>query len=349
MTNEEFDWCIEQTLFFPTGEPLNMILDDGGDLTAMVHDKFPELLGGIPRPLRRNDHRRPSPLPDARARRAESARDQRQRLGHQEQVRQPLRLPRIAGRRHQAGDRHHDRRQGGRRSPATATSAKGCAQAMRGLGARVIVTEIDPIIALQAAMEGYEVTTMEEAVEEGDIFVTTTGCRDIITGKHMSQMKNDAIVCNIGHFDLEIDMAWLEGEVKAGRVKKQNIKPKHVGAVDKFTFADGHSIVVLAEGRLVNLGCATGHPSFVMSNSFTNQVLAPARAVDRDGQVRDRRPRAAQEARRRSRPAAPGEARREAHEAHAEAGRVHRRARSKGRTSRSFIIRNFLRINLAIY
>jgi adenosylhomocysteinase len=145
---------------------------------------------------------------------------------------------------------------------------------MRGLGARVIVTEIDPITALQAAMEGYQVTTMEEAVEEGDIYVTTTGCRDVITGKHMSQMKNDAIVCNIGHFDLEIDMAWLEAEVKAGRVKKQNIKPSTVGAVDKFTFADHHSIVVLAEGRLVNLGCATGHPSFVMSNSFSNQVLA---------------------------------------------------------------------------
>jgi adenosylhomocysteinase len=145
---------------------------------------------------------------------------------------------------------------------------------MSRFGARVLITEIDPIIALQAAMEGYQVTTMEEAVEEGDIFVTTTGCRDIITGKHMSQMKNDAIVCNIGHFDLEIDMAWLEGEVKAGRVKKMNIKPSNVGAVDKYTFGDGHSIVVLAEGRLVNLGCATGHPSFVMSNSFTNQVLA---------------------------------------------------------------------------
>jgi adenosylhomocysteinase len=145
---------------------------------------------------------------------------------------------------------------------------------MRGLGARVIITEIDPIIALQAAMEGYQVTTMEEVADQGDIFVTTTGCRDVITGKHMSQMKNDAIVCNIGHFDLEIDMSWLEGEAKAGRVKKMNIKPNTVGAVDKYTFADGHSIVVLAEGRLVNLGCATGHPSFVMSNSFTNQVLA---------------------------------------------------------------------------
>ena len=151
---------------------------------------------------------------------------------------------------------------------------KGCAEAMRGLGARVLITEIDPILALQAAMEGYEVTTMEDAVEEGDIFVTATGCRDVVTGKHMSLMKNDAIVCNIGHFDLEIDMAWLEGEVKAARVKKDNIKPANVGAVDKYTFDDGHSIIVLAEGRLVNLGCATGHPSFVMSNSFSNQVLA---------------------------------------------------------------------------
>jgi adenosylhomocysteinase len=151
---------------------------------------------------------------------------------------------------------------------------KGCAQSMRGLGARVIITEIDPIIALQAAMEGFEVTTMDEAVEEGDIFVTATGNRDIITGKHMSRMKNDAIVCNIGHFDLEIDMDWLEGQVDAGLIRKQNIKPGDVGAVDKFTFDDGHSIVVLAEGRLVNLGCATGHPSFVMSTSFTNQVLA---------------------------------------------------------------------------
>ena len=131
----------------------------------------------------------------------------------------------------------------------------------------MIVTEIDPINALQAAMEGFEVTTMEEAAARGNIFVTTTGNRDIIMGKHMTQMPNDAIVCNIGHFDLEIDVAWLEGQKD---VTKQNIKPQ----VDRFTFADGHSILLLAEGRLVNLGCATGHPSFVMSNSFTNQVLA---------------------------------------------------------------------------
>jgi adenosylhomocysteinase len=144
---------------------------------------------------------------------------------------------------------------------------KGCAHAMRSLGARVIITEIDPIIALQAAMEGYEVTTMDDAAPRGQIFVTATGCRDVITGRHMQVMPNDAIVCNIGHFDLEIDVAWLSNQKG---MKKTEIKPQ----VDRYTFADGHSILLLAEGRLVNLGCATGHPSFVMSNSFSNQVMA---------------------------------------------------------------------------
>ncbi|HYW78403.1 MAG TPA: adenosylhomocysteinase [Thermoguttaceae bacterium] len=144
---------------------------------------------------------------------------------------------------------------------------KGCAHSMRTYGARVLITEIDPICALQAAMEGFEVTTMEEACSQGNIFVTTTGCRDIILTQHMEKMPNDAIVCNIGHFDLEIDVAGLEA-IKG--IKKVNIKP----LVDRYTFTDGHSILLLAEGRLVNLGCATGHPSFVMSNSFTNQVLA---------------------------------------------------------------------------
>ena len=138
---------------------------------------------------------------------------------------------------------------------------------MQRYGARVIVTEIDPINALQAAMEGFEVTTMDEAASQGNIFVTTTGNRDIVMGHHMEQMPNDAIVCNIGHFDLEIDMAWLNGK---SDVECVEIKPQ----VDRYTFPDGHSIIVLAQGRLVNLGCATGHPSFVMSNSFTNQVLA---------------------------------------------------------------------------
>jgi len=130
-----------------------------------------------------------------------------------------------------------------------------------------LITEIDPICALQAAMEGYEVTTMDDAASRGNIFVTATGCRDIILGRHMEQMPNDAIVCNIGHFDLEIDVAWIEARKD---VRKVNIKP----LVDRYTFPDGHSILLLAEGRLVNLGCATGHPSFVMSNSFTNQTLA---------------------------------------------------------------------------
>jgi adenosylhomocysteinase len=143
---------------------------------------------------------------------------------------------------------------------------KGSAAALRNFGARVLITEIDPINALQAAMEGYEVTTMEDAVEEATIYVTTTGCRDIITGEHFSKMKDDAIVCNIGHFDIEIDVAWLNANAK----EKVEIKPQ----VDRYTMASGNHIILLAEGRLVNLGCATGHPSFVMSNSFCNQVLA---------------------------------------------------------------------------
>jgi len=274
MTEQEFDWCIEQTLFFPSGEPLNMILDDGGDLTAMVHNKYPELLDGI-RGL------------------SEETTTGVHRL-YQMHERGELKVPAINVN-DSVTKSKFDNLYGCRESLADGIKratdvmvagkvvviagygdvGKGCAQSMRGLGARVVITEIDPIIALQAAMEGYQVTTMEEAAPLGDIFVTTTGCRDVITGEHMSRMKNDAIVCNIGHFDLEIDMAWLNAEVKAGRAKKERIKPAEVGAVDKFTLsATGKSIVVLAEGRLVNLGCATGHPSFVMSTSFTNQVLA---------------------------------------------------------------------------
>ncbi|MEZ4551823.1 MAG: adenosylhomocysteinase [Desulfobacterales bacterium] len=144
---------------------------------------------------------------------------------------------------------------------------KGCAASMRGYGARILITEVDPICALQAAMEGYEVVTMEDAAGTGDIFVTATGCYHVITGEHMEQMKDEAIICNIGHFDNEIDMAYLWNSPIC---KKENIKPQ----VDKWRLQSGRSIIVLAEGRLVNLGCATGHPSFVMSNSFTNQVLA---------------------------------------------------------------------------
>ncbi len=266
MSNEEFDWCIEQTLFFPDGQPLNMILDDGGDLTAMVHDKYPELLAGI-RGL------------------SEETTTGVHRL-YQMHARGELKVPAINVN-DSVTKSKFDNLYGCRESLADGIKratdvmvagkvvvvagygdvGKGCAHAMKSLGARVIVTEIDPINALQAAMEGYEVTTMEDAAPRGQIFVTATGCRDIIRGEHMQKMPNDAIVCNIGHFDLEIDMAWLNAQKN---VTKIEVKPQ----VDKYTFPDGRSLLILAEGRLVNLGCATGHPSFVMSTSFSNQVLA---------------------------------------------------------------------------
>ena len=274
MNNEEFDWCIEQTLFFPDGKPLNMILDDGGDLTCMVHNKFPELLGeikGLSEETTTGVHRL-----------------------HQMHAKGELKLPSINVN-DSVTKSKFDNLYGCRESLADGIKratdvmiagkvcvvagygdvGKGCAHSMRSYGARVIVTEIDPINALQAAMEGFEVATMEDAASQGHIFVTTTGCCDIIRGEHIVQMKNDAIICNIGHFDIEIDVAWIEAQVKAGKAKKVNIKPASVGTVDRYTFKDtGRSVLLLAEGRLVNLGCATGHPAFVMSNSFCNQVLA---------------------------------------------------------------------------
>ena len=273
MSAEEFDWCIEQTIHFPSGEPLNMILDDGGDLTAMIHDKYPELLTnirGISEETTAGIHR----------------------LLVLEQTGK-LKVPAINVN-DSATKSKFDNLYGCRESLADGIKratdimlagkvavvcgygdvGKGCAHSLQRYGCRVIVTEIDPINALQAAMEGFEVTTMEAACLEGNIFVTTTGNKDIILGKHMEQMPNDAIVCNIGHFDTEIDVAWLEGEVKAKRVSKNSIKPPEIGAVDRYMFKNGRSVIVLAQGRLVNLGCATGHPSFVMSTSFTNQVLA---------------------------------------------------------------------------
>jgi len=274
MSNEDFDWCIEQTLFFPSGEPLNLILDDGGDLTAMVHQKYPELLANI-RGL------------------SEETTTGVHRL-YQMHERGELKVPAINVN-DSVTKSKFDNLYGCRESLADGIKratdvmiagkvvvvagygdvGKGCAHSMRSYGARVLITEIDPINALQAAMEGFEVTTMEEAASQGNVFVTTTGCCDIIRPEHIQEMKNDAIICNIGHFDIEIDVAWLEAQVKAGKAKKVNIKPSHLGAVDRYTFKDhGRSIILLAEGRLVNLGCATGHPSFVMSNSFTNQVLA---------------------------------------------------------------------------
>ena len=190
---------------------------------------------------------------------------------------------------------------------------KGCAQSMRGFGARVIITEIDPICALQAAMEGYEVSTMDDVVASGDIFVTATGNCDVISGRHMEMMKNEAIVCNIGHFDSEIDMHYLE--TTPGCIK-MTIKPQ----VDKWTLKSGRSIIVLAEGRLVNLGCATGHPSFVMSNSFTNQCLAQIELAQKRPGKESVHP--AQEPGRGSGPPAPGSAGRQAHPPDPRAGRL---------------------------
>lgn len=265
-TVEEFDWCIEQTLIFPDGKPLDLILDDGGDLTAMVHQKFPELLPGI-RGL------------------SEETTTGVHRL-YQMHQRGELKVPAINvndsvtkskfdnlyGCRESLVDgikRATDVMIAGKTAVVCGYGdvGKGCAQSLQRYGANVIVTEIDPINALQALMEGFRVMTMEDAAPIGNIFVTATGNRDVIVGKHMEQMPNDAIVCNIGHFDLEINVAWL---CNHKGIRRQEIKPQ----VDRFTFEDGHSIILLAEGRLVNLGCATGHPSFVMSNSFSNQVLA---------------------------------------------------------------------------
>ncbi len=196
---------------------------------------------------------------------------------------------------------------------------KGCAQALRGQGCRVIVTEIDPICALQAAMEGYEVNTLENVIERADIFITATGNHNIITVEHMARMKDKAIVGNIGHFDNEIDMAGLK---KYPGVERINIKPQY----DEFRFPDGHSVMVLAEGRLLNLGCATGHPSFVMSASFTNQVIAQLELHAQHRQVREEGLHAAEAPRRAGRAAAPRSSRREADEADEGPGRLHRRA-----------------------
>ena len=266
MNEEEFDWCIEQTLVFPDGKPLNLILDDGGDLTAMVFDKFPQFVDdirGLSEETTTGVHRLYQlhqkgklPLPAINVNDSVTKSKFDNLYGCRESLADGIK-------------RATDIMVAGKVVVVCGYGdvGKGSAHAMRYAGARVIVTEIDPINALQAAMEGYEVNTLDDAAPIGDIFVTTTGCCDIICGRHMEAMKNNAIVCNIGHFDDEIDMAWLNGR---SDVEKVNIKPQ----VDRHVFPDGKGIIVLAEGRLVNLGCATGHPSFVMSNSFTNQVLA---------------------------------------------------------------------------
>jgi len=264
-TEAEYTWCIEQTLVFPDGQPLTMILDDGGDLTNLVHDHHPEYLSGI-RGLSEETTTGVHNL----YRRFKEGTLKVPAINVNDSVTKS-KFDNLYGCRESLADgikRATDVMVAGKVVVIAGYGdvGKGCAAAMRGLGARVIVTEIDPIIALQAAMEGYEVTTMEVAAPRGNIFVTATGCRDVIRGEHMEQMPEDAIVCNIGHFDLEIDVAWLNTNAK----EKVEIKPQ----VDRYALKSGRHIVVLAEGRLVNLGCATGHPSFVMSNSFSNQVLA---------------------------------------------------------------------------
>ncbi|MDN5205181.1 adenosylhomocysteinase [Fulvivirgaceae bacterium BMA10] len=265
MNEEEFDWCIEQTLFaFEGGQPLNMILDDGGDLTNMVLDKYPELvqaIKGLSEETTTGVHRLVErqqngtlPLPAINVNDSVTKSKFDNKYGCKESLVDAIR-------------RATDVMMAGKVAVVAGYGdvGKGSAASLRGAGARVIVTEIDPICALQAAMDGFEVKKMDDAVKEVDIVVTATGNKDIVTGRHFESMKDKTIVCNIGHFDNEIDVKWLNDNGQ-----KDEIKPQ----VDKYALANGNDIILLAEGRLVNLGCATGHPSFVMSNSFTNQTLA---------------------------------------------------------------------------
>lgn len=263
--NNLLNRCIDQTLVFKDNKPLNMILDDGGDLTNLVHEKYPQFLKeikGISEETTTGVHNLYKMLKE-------------NKLGvpaiNVNDSVTKSKFDNLYGCRESLIDgikRATDVMIAGKVCCVAGYGdvGKGCAQSLRAFGGRVLVTEIDPINALQAAMEGYEVTTMEEASKEATIFVTTTGCEDIITGDHFVNMKDDSIVCNIGHFDCEIKVTWLE----ANAVEKTNIKPQ----VDRYKLKNGNHIILLAEGRLVNLGCAMGHPSFVMSNSFTNQVLA---------------------------------------------------------------------------
>ena len=266
MNEQEFDWCIEQTLFFGEDrKPLNMILDDGGDLTNMVFDKYPELVSGIKglseettTGVHRLYERMKAgtlPIPAININDSVTKSKFDNKYGCRESLVDAIR-------------RATDLMLAGKVAVVAGYGdvGKGSADSLSSAGVRVIVTEIDPICALQAAMEGYEVKKMDTAIKEADIIVTATGNKNIVVDRHFKAMKHNAVVCNIGHFDNEIDMAWLN---KNYGHTKDIIKPQ----VDKYT-VDGKDIIVLAEGRLVNLGCATGHPSFVMSNSFTNQTLA---------------------------------------------------------------------------
>lgn len=266
LSEEEFNWCIEQTLFFGEDrQPLNMILDDGGDLTNMVFDKYPELIGGIKglseetttgvHRLYERMKNGTLHLPAINVNDSVTKSKFDNKYGCRESLVDAIR-------------RATDLMLAGKVAVVAGYGdvGKGSAESLRSAGVRVIVTEIDPICALQAAMEGFEVKKFADAVKEANIVVTTTGNKDIVRGEHFKSMKDKTVVCNIGHFDNEIDVAWLNNNYGDTKVE---IKPQ----VDKYT-VDGKDIILLAEGRLVNLGCATGHPSFVMSNSFTNQTLA---------------------------------------------------------------------------
>ncbi|MFH0821061.1 MAG: adenosylhomocysteinase [Candidatus Peregrinibacteria bacterium] len=261
-SEKEYWWCVEQTLKFPGGKGPNMLLDDGGDLAQLVYSKHPKLipgLRGITEETTTGVHRLYEMMKNGKLKNPA--------INVNDSVTKS-KFDNLYGCRESLAD-------GLKQATGVMVAGKvvviagygdvgkGCAQSMSAFGGRVILTEVDPINALQAAMEGYEVKTMNEACKEGDIFVTATGCCDVITGKHMSQMKDHAVLCNIGHFDSEIDVKWLM------RHPRTNIKPQ----VDKFKIGN-RELILLAEGRLVNLGCATGHPSFVMSCSFTNQALA---------------------------------------------------------------------------
>jgi len=265
-TEEEYWWCLEQTLEWPEGQGPNLLLGDGGDLTGYVHEKRPDVLkevNGVSEETTTGVHRL-------------------KQMDRQGLLKIPAfnvndsvtkrKFDKLYGCREALSD-------GSKRATDVVIAGKiavvagygdvgkGSSQSLRGQGARVLVTEMDPICALQASMEGYQVVTMEDAAPVGDIFVTTTGCADIICREHMDAMKDQAVVCNIGHFDIEIDVASLNDD---SSIKKINVKPQ----VDQYVWPDGKRMILLAEGRLVNLGCATGHPAFVMSNSFTNQVMA---------------------------------------------------------------------------
>ena len=277
MNEEEFDWCIKQTLFaFNDDKPLNMILDDGGDLTNMVLDHYPELVSGIKglseetttgvHRLHERVKNGTLPLPAININDSVTKAKFDNKYGCQESLVDAIR-------------RSTDIMMAGKVAVVAGYGdvGKGSAASLRGAGARVIISEIDPICALQASMDGFQVKRLETVISDVDIIVTATGNRDIVRAEHFENMKDKAIVCNIGHFDNEIDMAWLEKNYGSS---KDTIKPQ----VDKYTL-NGKDIIVLAEGRLVNLGCATGHPSFVMSNSFTNQVLAQIELWTKDHDI----------------------------------------------------------------